>query len=72
MTSAEKRANPKMQGAQNKNLQRKKRQPQNTTGSKQRPPMKNGVTPKRKGLKIMTSNEKRGNTKTQGAQNKDL
>jgi hypothetical protein len=27
MTSAEKRANPKMQGAQNKNLQRKKRTP---------------------------------------------
>jgi hypothetical protein len=39
-TSDEKRGNPKMQGAQNKDIQRKKRQPQNARGSKERPLMK--------------------------------
>jgi hypothetical protein len=41
-------------------------------GSKQRPPMKKEATLKRKGLKTKTSDKKRGNPKTQGAQNKDL
>jgi hypothetical protein len=34
--------------------------------------MKKEATPKCKGLKIKTSDEKRGNPKMQGAQNKDL
>jgi hypothetical protein len=34
--------------------------------------MKKEVTPKRMGLKTKTSDEKRGNPKTQGVQNKDL
>jgi hypothetical protein len=41
-------------------------------GSKQRPAMKKEATPKCKGLKTKTSDEKRGNPKKQGAQNKDL
>jgi hypothetical protein len=34
--------------------------------------MKKEVTPKYKGLKRKTSNEKRGNPETQGAQKKDF
>jgi hypothetical protein len=34
--------------------------------------MKKEATPKCKGLKTKTFDEKRGNPKTQGAQNKDL
>jgi hypothetical protein len=41
-------------------------------GSKQRPPMKKEATLKCMRLKTNTSNEKRGNSKTQGTQNKDL
>jgi hypothetical protein len=41
-------------------------------GSKQRPPMKKEATPKCKELKTKTSDEKRGNPKTQVAQNKDF
>jgi hypothetical protein len=41
-------------------------------GSKEKPPMKKEATPKRKGLERKTSDEKRGNLKTQRAQNKDL
>jgi hypothetical protein len=62
--SDEKRGNPKMQGAQNKDLRWKKRQPQNIRVSKQRPPMKIEATSKCKGLKTKTSDEKRGNPKT--------
>jgi hypothetical protein len=40
-------------------------------GSKQRPLMKK-ATPKCKGLKRKTSDEKRGNPKMHGAQNKDV
>jgi hypothetical protein len=58
--------------AQIKDLQWKKRQPQNARGSNQRPPMKKEATPKHKGLKSKTSDEKRGNPKMQGAQIKDL
>jgi hypothetical protein len=50
----------------------KKKQPQNARGSKQSHPMKKKATLKYKGLKIKTSDEKRGNPKTQWAQNKDL
>jgi hypothetical protein len=50
----------------------KKGQPQNTRGSKQRPSMKKEATAKHNGLKIKTFDEKRGNPKTHGAQNKDL
>jgi hypothetical protein len=32
-------------------------------GSKEKPPMKKEATPKRKGLKTKTSDEKRGNSK---------
>jgi hypothetical protein len=71
-TSDEKRGNPKTQGAQNKDLWWKKWQPQNARGSKQRPPMKKEATLKCKGLKTKVSDEKRGNPKMQGAQNKDL
>jgi hypothetical protein len=34
--TSEKRGNPKMQGAQNRGILRKKRQPQNIRGSKER------------------------------------
>jgi hypothetical protein len=47
-----------MQGAQKKDLRWKKRQPENTRGSKERPMMKKELTPKRKGLKRKTSDEK--------------
>jgi hypothetical protein len=36
-------------------------------GSKERPPTKKEVTPKREGLKRKTSDKKRGNPKMQGA-----
>jgi hypothetical protein len=49
-----KETTPKCKGLKT-DIQRKKRQPQNARGSKERPLMK-----------------KRGNSKTQGAQNKDL
>jgi hypothetical protein len=45
----------------------KKRQPQNVRGLNQRPPMKNEATPKHKGHKSKTSDEKRGKSKMQGA-----
>jgi hypothetical protein len=68
-TSDEKRGSSKMQGAQNKDLRWKKRQPQNGKGSKQGPLIKKEATPKCKGHKTMTSDEKRSNPKVQGAQN---
>jgi hypothetical protein len=60
-TSDEERGNPKMQGAQIKDLLWKKRQPKNARGSNQRPPMKKEAIPKRKGLKQKTSDANRGN-----------
>jgi hypothetical protein len=63
-TSDVKRSKPKMQGAQNKDLQWKERQLQNARGSKQRPLMKKEATTKCKGLKTKSSDEKSGNPKT--------
>jgi hypothetical protein len=57
-----------MQGAQNKDIQWKKRQPQNARGSKQRPPMKKESTLKCKGLQVKTSKGKGGNLKMHGTQ----
>jgi hypothetical protein len=50
----------------------KKRQPQNARASKERHPIKKETTSKCKGLIRKTSDKKRGNSKTQGAQKKDL
>jgi hypothetical protein len=69
-TSDKKWGSPKMQGAQKKDIQWNMRQPQNTRGSNERPPMKNEATQKWKGLKRKSSDEKWGNPKTQGG--KDL
>jgi hypothetical protein len=55
-----------------KTSDKKKRQPQNDGGSKERLPMKKEATPKWKGLKKKTFDKKRGNPKTQGTQKKDL
>jgi hypothetical protein len=41
-------------------------------GSKQRPPIKKEASPKCKRLQTNTFDEKRGNPKTQGVQNKDI
>jgi hypothetical protein len=71
-TSDEKRGNPKTQGAQIKDHRCKKRQPQNARGSNEKTPIKNEATVKRKGLKSMSSDEKRGNSETQGVEIKDL
>jgi hypothetical protein len=62
-TSDENRGNTKTQGAQNKYLQQKKKQPQNARGSKQRHLMKKEATPKCKGLKTKTSDEKEATPK---------
>jgi hypothetical protein len=57
-TSDEKRGNPKTHGVQSKHLRRKNRQPQNTRGSKQRPPMKKG-NPKMQGAQNKTLQRKK-------------
>jgi hypothetical protein len=59
-----------MQGAQNKRPPIKKRQSQNTRGSKQKASDKKRQPQNIRGSKQKTSDEKRGNPKTQGVQNK--
>jgi hypothetical protein len=69
-TSVEKRGNPRMHKAQIEDLRWKKRQPRNASGSNWIPPMKKIATPKCKGLKSKTFDEKRGNPKTKGLKSK--
>jgi hypothetical protein len=54
-----KEATQKQKGPKTKNSDEKKRQPQNTRGSKQRPLMKKEATQKQKGPKTKTSDEKK-------------
>jgi hypothetical protein len=70
-TPYEKRGNSRRQGSKQK-PQMQKRQPQNARGSNEIPPMKKEATLKDKVIKMKTSDEKRGNPKPQGAQNKDV
>jgi hypothetical protein len=67
-----KEATPKCKGLKRKSSYEKKRQPQNTRGSKERPLIKEEATPKRKGLKKRPLMKKRQLQNARGSKQKSL